>query len=95
MAVKSAPYYWLVCDHPDCTNKSTEGGEYDAWSDEHNAIEEAECRDWIVVDGKHYCDGHANEHDPSLMEDCDGSATCDSLAHVEGCFATNPDYKKD
>jgi hypothetical protein len=35
------------------------------------------------------------EHIKPLMEDCDGSSTCDSLAHIEGCFATNPDFKKE
>lgn len=93
MSVKSEPYYWLTCDEPGCGNKSTDGDEFTAWSDEANAVEMAECRDWLIVGDKHYCDGHANKNDPELLADCDGSAICDSLAHVEGCFATNPDFK--
>jgi hypothetical protein len=92
MSVESAPYYWLVCDEPDCANKSTEGDEFSAWADESMAVDMAESSEWLILDGKHYCDGHANKHNPDLKEDCDGSATCDSLGHVEGCFATNPDF---
>jgi hypothetical protein len=93
MSVKSAPYYWLICDEPGCGAKSTEGQDYSAWEDESQAVESADCSDWLILpDGKHYCDQHANKHDPDLKEDCNGSATCDSLGHVEGCFATNPDF---
>ena len=31
-------------------------------------------------------------YEPDAKQDCDGSAKCDSPSHVEGCFATNPDY---
>jgi hypothetical protein len=93
MSVESAPYYWLTCDHVGCGVKSTKGGDYTAWGDESMAREEASCSDWIEVEGKDYCDNHRNQHDPELLAECDGSASCDSIAHVEGCFATNPDYK--
>jgi hypothetical protein len=70
VSVKSAPYYWLECDHEGCGNKSTEGGEFTAWSDEDGAVQEAYDSEWFVSDdGKHYCDGHAPEHDPDLMEE--------------------------
>lgn len=66
MSVESAPYYWLVCDHPDCGEKSTEGGEYTAWSDQDGAMEDAFNSDWTITsDGKHYCD----EHHPMEDED--------------------------
>ncbi len=91
--IQSAPYYWLTCDEPDCGNVSTEGCDFTAWEDESQAVEQATESDWLAVGDNHYCDGHANKHDPELKEDCDGSATCDSLWHVEGCFATNPDFK--
>jgi hypothetical protein len=100
MTVKSAPYYWLECDEPGCGIKSTENSEHTAWSDEGYALDSAIDSDWLAVPGedkvaKHYCEDHANKHDPDLLAECDGSAACDSLAHVEGCFATNPDFKKD
>ncbi|MDQ5862434.1 MAG: hypothetical protein M3536_09250, partial [Actinomycetota bacterium] len=62
------------------------------WADESSAVDMAESSEWLILDGKHYCDGHANKNNPDLMEDCDGSSTCDSLSHVEGCFVTNPDF---
>lgn len=80
MSVKSAPYYWLECDHEGCGLKSTYGGEYTAWSDESGAIEDATGSGWLIIDGKHYCDQHWREHD------CDGSSNCEATAHVEGCF---------
>lgn len=94
MSIKSKPFYWLECDEPGCGNKSTDGDEYDAWADESQAVDCAGNAEWLILDGKHYCDGHATKHDPTLKEDCDGSSACDSLAHVEGCFATNPDFAK-
>lgn len=62
MSMQSAPYYWLECDHAGCGTKSTEGGEYTAWSDEDGAWADADGHDWLEVDGKHYCDNHAPEH---------------------------------
>ncbi|QWY81346.1 hypothetical protein SEA_RIZWANA_49 [Arthrobacter phage Rizwana] len=60
--IASAPYFWIVCD--DCGAKSTEGGDYSAWSDENGAWEEASNSDWGSVEGKHYCDGCFPKHDP-------------------------------
>lgn len=53
MSVKSAPFYWLICDG--CGEKSTEGGDYDSWSDENGAIEDALNSDWVAQDGEHFC----------------------------------------
>lgn len=69
MSVKSAPYYWLECDEPDCGNISTEGSDYTAWSDLDGAIAEADGSDWLLLGDKHYCDGHAAKNDPDLQED--------------------------
>lgn len=91
MSIQSKPYYWLTCDEPDCKRRSTEDSEFSAWESENTAIDNALDSDWLEVDGKFYCYDHATKHDPGLKEDCEGSASCDSLAHVEGCFATNPD----
>lgn len=60
MSIEQAPYYWLRCDHEDCTAKSTQGSEFTAWADINGAIEDAEAGDWLVTDdGKHYCEEHA------------------------------------
>lgn len=61
MSVKSEPYYWLECDEPDCGAKSTEGGDYTAWSEVFEAEEEAYNSDWGRVEGKHYCPAHIPE----------------------------------
>lgn len=53
MSVKSAPYYWLVCDR--CGEKSTEGSEHSAWSEEADALMVAEESDWMRIDGMDYC----------------------------------------
>lgn len=53
MSVKSAPYYWLICDC--CGAKSTEDSEHSAWSEEADALMIAEESDWMRIDGKDYC----------------------------------------
>jgi hypothetical protein len=58
MSIKSAPYYWIECDQPDCGEKSTEGGDHSAWSDINGAEEDAYNSDWGMADGKHYCPPH-------------------------------------
>ncbi len=64
MSFESAPYYWIVCDQPDCGAKSTEFGEFTAWSDKDGAEEEAFNSDWTIAqDGKHYCEKHHPEED--------------------------------
>lgn len=72
MSTKSAPYYWLECDHEGCGVKSTENGEFTAWSDESGAVEEATGSDWLVTDdGEHYCSkhGYGTENDPQYEEE--------------------------
>lgn len=76
MALKSEPFYWLICDT--CGVKSTEGGDYGAWSDAQTAVEDAENSDWWTNDPwEHFCP----EHVP-----CDGSDNCPAFNHTEGCF---------
>ncbi|UOK18371.1 hypothetical protein SEA_BRUHMOMENT_55 [Arthrobacter phage BruhMoment] len=60
MSVRSAPYYWIECDHDGCTAKSTTGGDHSAWSETWMALEEADGSDWYApsADGKHYCWDH-------------------------------------
>ena len=31
---------------------------------------------------------------PHMASECDGSSSCASIGHIEGCFSTNPDYAK-
>ena len=68
MSVHSKPFYWLVCDEPGCERKSTEGHEFDAWADEDNALESAECRDWLIIGDEHYCYEHGDAQNPQDEE---------------------------
>lgn len=68
MSVKSEPYYWLECDGVNkdgtpCGRKSTENGDFSAWSDMDGAEAEADCSDWDITStpGKHYCPFHIPE----------------------------------
>ena len=59
MSVRSAPYYWLVCDAEGCSASSADGDtEFSAYADESMAVDEAESSDWGRVDGLHYCPEH-------------------------------------
>ncbi|QAY16185.1 hypothetical protein SEA_SONALI_73 [Arthrobacter phage Sonali] len=69
MSIQSAPYYWYECDQEECGRKSTEGSDYAAWSDKDGAWVEADCSDWIEVEGKHYCHQHAHLHDPDTQDE--------------------------
>lgn len=59
MALKSEPYYWVVCDR--CGTRC-DYGDYSAMSDEQTALDGAENVDWLLV-GEwpnytgHFCDG--------------------------------------
>lgn len=58
MSYQSAPFWWLVCDAPDCKAKSSEGSEYCAWSDKSGAEGDAVDAEWLVGDKHHYCPEH-------------------------------------
>lgn len=46
MSLKSAPFYWVICDG--CGSRSpTEDSEVSAWSDAATAVEDAENGDWV------------------------------------------------
>jgi hypothetical protein len=68
MSIKSKPFYWLECDEPGCGVKSTEGGEFDAWSDAHQAVDDADASDWLITGVAHFCFDHAAKNDPELAE---------------------------
>lgn len=72
MSVQSKPYYWLVCDHPGCNRKSTEGGEFTAWSDRNGAEEDAGNSDWqigwrdgVTATGYDFCWEHVRVEEES------------------------------
>lgn len=48
MAVKSEPYFWVVCDG--CGVSSTKGTDYAAWAGENTALIEAEESGWRLGD---------------------------------------------
>lgn len=54
MALKSAPYYWVVCDS---CGERCEYGDFAALSDAGDAVGEAIDHDWSVSDkhDKHHC----------------------------------------
>lgn len=59
MTIKSAPFYWITCDHDGCAGRCPpEGHEYSAWSDPGQAIDCARDSEWFVEDGKHLCFDH-------------------------------------
>jgi hypothetical protein len=60
MTYASAPYWWVVCDAPDCNVKSTEGSDYAAWAEQSGAWDDASDNYWArnEADTKHYCDEH-------------------------------------
>lgn len=60
MTYTSSPFWWVVCDAPDCGAKSTEDSEYAAWAEQSGAWEDAYDNSWVhdEHDAKHYCDEH-------------------------------------
>ena len=60
MTVKSAPFYWLECDAPDCPQRCP-GDDDDvvAYDTEKTAIMMAGESDWLLIGGKHLCADHA------------------------------------
>ena len=63
--IQSAPFYWITCDQPGgCTSRiPCEDDETIAWSEENQAVAVAQDSEWLVVDGKHYCDEHRADHE--------------------------------
>jgi hypothetical protein len=82
MSYESAPFWWIVCDEPECGAKSTEGSDYSAWGDQGGARDEALDSDWIEAkDGDlFFCSlhrdrvcGECERHVPGgVPEDYDG-----------------------
>ena len=49
--IESVTMYRAICDG--CGDCAQDGGDYYAWAEPDQAVEEAE---WREIDGKHYCD---------------------------------------
>lgn len=82
MSIKSKPYYWVVCDEPGCDATSSDLGDFSAWGDEADAIDEAADWDWEVqVDGKDYCEDHRRHR----CEDCRVEITREQYDEHELC----------
>lgn len=79
MTVKSAPYYWLECDH---CGTPADYGDYSAMADEGDAIEYALESDWTTDGGKYNC-----RNCPSLAkcEECGEPAGEEWLERDELC----------
>lgn len=74
MSIKSAPFYTIVCDYPGCGTDTGDLGEYAAWSDLSQAVEEWESSDCLVVengpdDKRFYCREHTIWN-PDEDDDC-------------------------
>jgi len=55
MTIKSAPYYFVVCDG--CGKNAQEGQEFTAWSNKGSAVDGATDADWLTTeDGRHWCE---------------------------------------
>ena len=58
MALKSEPYYWIVCDR---CGQRCDYGDFSAWAQADVAADGAEQSDWLTVEvdsgeDKHFCD---------------------------------------
>lgn len=84
MSTQSAPFYWLVCDYPGCGVKSTEDGEYSAWSDAGQAVDDATSSDWLSDERGDYCPEHwvyTDDEDSDSMQPL-GTSWADQLNAV-------------
>lgn len=89
MSLQSAPYYWLTCDQEGCAARSTEDGDYAAWSDDGQAYDDALNGDWWTgKDGKDYCYQHVPRCACGNSLEDDGScADADVEGHDAECEA--------
>jgi hypothetical protein len=63
--IKSAPYYWVVCDG--CQVSAQEGSDYAAWAEEQMALDAGLHEDsgwWAPDGGGHYCPACARVRQP-------------------------------
>lgn len=62
VSYESAPFWWIVCDEPECGAKSTEGSDYVAWADKSQARDSAMDSEWAATDteGLFFCSEHSN-----------------------------------
>jgi hypothetical protein len=79
VSVKSAPFYWLVCDR--CGVKSTEDSHFAAWADEGQAYDEANDRGWVSIPGGDFCE----DCSPVICEECDEQVATTEWDDTEWC----------
>jgi hypothetical protein len=83
MAIKSAPYYWLICDR--CGESSTETDDVSAWADEASAMDKAMGIDWTITNAAHLCPGCRRDTFNQIVE-----RLAEAL-DTEVCLVTDPD----
>ncbi|MFD5864390.1 hypothetical protein ACFWGP_05530 [Agromyces sp. NPDC127015] len=60
--MRSAPFYWLVCDYPGCNRSSTEDGDYAAFDSIDFAKRDARENEWVITTLlDHFCVEHTIE----------------------------------
>ena len=71
MSLKSAPYWWVVCDGEGCGRSAQDSSDYTAMGDQGSAIDNALEADYAVVGDKHYCDDCCRKNGTWECEGCD------------------------
>ena len=62
MAINSAPFWWLTCDHPGCTERAPNPEYVSAWATVEQALDGGYNDDWLITDdGEHYCPRHVED----------------------------------
>lgn len=68
MPIKEVTYHQVVCDAPDCKTTTADLGDYSAWGDAGDAIDQWNDWDGVVLDdGRAFCEKHSA---PYLCVDC-------------------------
>ncbi len=79
MSIKSAPYYWVVCD--DCGRSPQDSSDYTAMSDQGSAIDNATDADYAIDGDSHYCDDCAPKRG---FWTCEGCCERKRIVHTTG-----------
>jgi hypothetical protein len=91
VSVRSAPFYWVVCDHPFCDARCPDStNDVAAWVDEDQAITVAKDSEWVVYGyGVHVCPDHSvyvcddcGTYDPGTYDPADDVAERDGMCRM-------------
>lgn len=68
MTIREIPMYQVVCDHGGCDYYTAMDGEFYAWAEESQALDEwVESENVQTPDGRHFCREHIpDDHCPVL-----------------------------